>query len=159
VQNKEDNICFFIKNHKIVQFHVKELTFLLVPNKETKHYELKEEEFLCITHYWNFQAWHETIVLTRLIVWANVKRMWEKDYSTPTFEIWSQIFIFLDYFVFITHLPKLNTNVTPNKWCHRTSLWHKEMHAKRRNLQSVIEHDVKHIFLLVFGLGNEIVPR
>jgi hypothetical protein len=33
----------------------------------------------------------------------------------------------------------------------------KEIHAKRRNTQSVIEHDVKHIFLLVLGLGNEIV--
>lgn len=34
---------------------MKELTFLLAtilhPKKETKHYELKEEEFLCITHY------------------------------------------------------------------------------------------------------------
>jgi hypothetical protein len=32
------------------------------------------------------------------------------------------------------------------------------MHAERRNLQNVIKHDVKHIFPLVFGFNNEIVP-
>jgi hypothetical protein len=61
-----------LKNHKIVQLHMKELTFLLAtilhPKKDSKDYKLKEEEFLCIMHYWNFQAWHQSIVLTGLIV-------------------------------------------------------------------------------------------